>query len=228
MKKLILSGVLLYSQVYAQTVIPTVNIDIEGQYNNNIVSATGEDLFNYNQRISFFLASELKDDKKNVNIIGMEQNDNRKEKAIQSNQVKPSILISIGFGMMPLEELKYAEYQEKKVSFNDEINGYSLFINTHTQDVKKAVICARNISIVLGKVGFEPNWKYNKNIKLIFEDQPIYQLESNELLNNSKTAVLRIEPGVLSNRKESQWFDQERVSIAFSKAVVIGLKDCLS
>lgn len=241
MKKIILCLLLVCSHAYSQEAVnklmpdklvqvplKTINVDVENIQAKDTLSATGQYLFNYNQKIALILATELKDSRKNVNLLGMQGKETIMAKVETSNNSQPDFLISLGFGVLPPQELKFWEYNGQKVSYSDEVKGFSLFLNANHPLFRPIVLCAREISITLQKVGFQPNWAYNKNNKLIFKDQPIYQEDKNILLNESNAPVLRIEPGVLTHRKESQWFENENVDIAFAKAVSIGLNKCMN
>lgn len=231
MKKIIMTiGLLVIfnTSVYAQNspnLLNLINVDIENSEHK--VSATGKEIFSYNQKMAFLLATELKETQNNVNIIGMKGVEESSSKAITSNQVKPDFLVSIGFNALPTPELKFWDYEGQKLGFSDDIKGFSIFVNANHKQIKTALICARQISATLEKVGFQPNWSENKQYKLIFPDMPIYNVENNNLINNSSSPTIKIVPGVVSHRKESQSFDNENVNVAFAKSITIGLNDCL-
>ena len=173
------------------------------------------------------LANELKEYKISSNLIAFNGNeDGDMTRVISNNGTNADLLISMSFGSLAKEELKYWEYQGKKLKYSDDQTGYSIFINGNKGTIKPSAMCAREISKVLQQVGFEPNWKNNKKYKLLFEDQPIYHTEGSTLLNKINNPGIMIEPGNLSNRKESQRFDGENVNTAFAKAVSIGIKNC--
>lgn len=229
MKKLLLLSLLMASMgIYAQEVPKRlVNISVDGSFDRSGVSATGEYIFNYNRKESLILANELKENKISSNLIAFNGNeDGETTRVISNNGTNADLLVSVSFGSLAKEELKYWDYSGQKLKYSDDQSGYSIFINANKGNVKPSVMCAREISKVLQQVGFEPNWKNNKRYKLIFEDLPIYHTENSILLNKINNPGMIIEPGNLSNRKESQRFDGENVNTAFAKAVSIGIKNC--
>lgn len=218
----------LTSNVYAQDSLRLVNIDIENNEVQNTISATGSNIFSYNQKMAFLLATELKETKNNVNIIGMKGIEDSYSKALTSNQVNPDILISLGFDALPIQELKYWDYEGQKLGYSDDIKGFSIFVNANHKNIRETLVCARQVSDTIQKIGFQPNWSNNKKYKLIFPDMPIYNMENNKLINNSKSPVMKIVPGVLTHRKESQSFDSENTNLAFIKAITMGLNNCFN
>lgn len=229
MKKIVLLALLSTSVIsFAQeNTKRVVNISVDGSFDKTGISATGEYIFNYNRKESLILANELKEYKISSNLIGFNGNeDSDGTRIISNNNTNADLLVSISFGSLAKEELKYWDYNGQKLKYSDDQSGYSIFINANKGTFKPSVMCAREISKVLQQVGFEPNWKNNKKYKLIFEDLPIYHTENSNLLNKINNPGMIVEPGNLSNRKESQRFDGENVNTAFAKAVSIGIKNC--
>jgi len=229
MKKIVLLALLTTSMMgfSQENTKRLVNISVDGSFDRTGISATGEYVFNYNRKESLILANQLKEFNISSNLIAFNGKENGDvTRVISNNNTDADLLVSISFGSLAKEELKYWDYNGQKLKYSDDQSGYSIFINANKGTFKPSVMCAREISKVLQQVGFEPNWKNNKRYKLIFEDQPIYHTEGSILLNKINNPGIMIEPGNLSNRKDSQRFDGENVNTAFAKAVCIGIKNC--
>ena len=206
----------------------TINLIIETpQQPLTIMSATGQDIAMYNADLGMIVADELKTNNKNVNLIGMSKKGDDSGKVMVSNNTNSNLDIKIGFGSQPIEELKFWEYQGKKLRYSDDVHGFSIFVNAAHDKFKIGVMCAKAVAEKLMKVGFKPNWSYNRDYQLIFANYPIYQTEKDYFIKNSNHPSFRIEPGVLTNRQETQWFERENVNVAFAKSITMGVSACL-
>lgn len=231
MKNFILMLSLLLS--FNTTSAQTISVDI-GHHNKDpgAISAYGNTEYSYNKRLAYNVISSLKNNGLKVNLIN--ESGNTISLPQRTNLARGSqFFVSLHHDSVQAEDLTKWEYNNQIYRFNDQIQGFGIFVSTKNPYFEKSLFCARHISHSLVEQGFVPNYYHsiypkNNPRQLFNANEPVYKYDNLAVLRTATMPAILIEAGVIVNRKEAITITQDETRAKFAHAVSFAIKQCLS
>jgi N-acetylmuramoyl-L-alanine amidase len=227
MKKLLLLPLLCSNLCIAQIVALDVG---HSSRDPGATSAYGDSEFSYNQAMGLTIANSIGRSGIKVNLIGYNGDITKLEQRSQLAQ-NSNLFVSVHHDSVHEQDLKYWEYNGKRLRFNDNVKGFGIFVSTKNPYFHQSLICANKVANKLISYGFTPNYYHNitpygRHRELFSKSLPVYKYDNLIVLKTATIPAILIESGVIINREEAKWIAQEDVREAFAKAVSEAINQC--
>jgi N-acetylmuramoyl-L-alanine amidase len=228
MKKLLVLALLQANICFAQTVAVDVG---HSSKDPGATSAYGDTEFSYNQAMGITVANSIGKSGIKVNLIGYRGDITKLEQRSQLAQ-SSDLFVSIHHDSVHEEDLKYWEYNGRRLRFNDNVRGFGVFVSTKNPYFHQSLKCANKVANKLINYGFTPNYYHNitpygRHRELFNKSLPVYKYDNLVVLKTATIPAILIESGVIINREEAKWIAQDEIRETFAKAVSEAINECV-
>lgn len=152
---------------------------------------------------------------------------------IPSLQARPQaaagadLLLSIHHDSVNAFELQPWEWQGRRLDYNDDFSGHSLFVSRDNPDTARSILCARVIGARLQRMGFAPTHKNGRRRAYADPLHAVHYYDGLAVLRHAPMPAILFEAGVIKNREEEILLrDPVRIA-AMADGIATALAGCL-
>lgn len=210
------------------SVAQEVAIDIGHNINApGATSAYGETELSYNAALASYIYPSLNDAGFKTKIINKDLNilslSDRARFASKSD-----FFVSVHHDSTEEYNLKTWTLDNNTYKYNDNVQGFSIFVSNKNPFYMKSKQCAEDIAKEYIKAGFVPNLSHKKKRELLNPELGVYNYPDLVVLKTNTIPAILIETGVIINREEAEWLKKNEVRWAAAYAIRNGLLACLN